>query len=222
MTTKSFILPLLVTVLALVGCDDSTKKKEGCGNGLLDLGEQCDGGQLQDATCSSLGYYNLLGQLRCSAVCTYDASFCGGRCGDMMVDSADGEECDGVQLNGNSCQTLGFAGGALACSTDCRFDTSNCTSACGNGYMETGEACDDGNASPGDGCSPACAIEAGWTCTGASPSMCDPICGDSLVVGAEDCDGANLNDLTCQDLGFTGGTLACALECAFDTSGCDQ
>lgn len=43
-----------------------------------------------------------------------------------------------------------------------------------------------------------------------------------LVVGAEDSDGANLNATTCQDPGFTGGALACTVECAFDTSGCVQ
>jgi cysteine-rich repeat protein len=213
-------LLLLAAGLLTTACEEDDKKKEGCGNGLLDLGEQCDGGQLQDATCASLGYYSLLGQLRCSPVCTYDTSSCGGRCGDTMIDNDDGEECDGVNLNGNACQTLGFTGGALACSADCRFDISGCMSVCGNGVVDGGEACDDGNQSPGDGCAPNCVIEDGWSCADASPSVCESVCGDSLVVGAEDCDGANLNGSTCQTLGFTGGTLACAVECAFDTSNC--
>ncbi|MBI4822437.1 MAG: thrombospondin type 3 repeat-containing protein [Deltaproteobacteria bacterium] len=37
---------------------------------------------------------------------------------------------------------------------------------CGNGRPDTGEACDDGNRSDGDGCSAACAIEAGFECNG--------------------------------------------------------
>jgi len=213
-------LILLTAGLALAACEEDTKKKEGCGNGLLDLGEVCDGGQLQDATCASLGFYNVLGQLRCSAICTYDVTACGARCGDSSVDVEQGEQCDDANLNGVSCQNLGFSGGTLACSADCHFDTSGCMSTCGNGYLETNEACDDANSYPGDGCSATCAIEEGWSCTGASPSVCDSVCGDSLVVGDEDCDGANLNGVSCQDLGFSGGTLACTEACAFDTSNC--
>ena len=37
---------------------------------------------------------------------------------------------------------------------------------CGNGVIDPGEACDDMNTMPGDGCSAICQIPAGWTCTG--------------------------------------------------------
>jgi cysteine-rich repeat protein len=43
-----------------------------------------------------------------------------------------------------------------------------CVSGCGNARLDPGEACDDGNATSGDGCSATCAIEAGYTC--AAPS----------------------------------------------------
>jgi cysteine-rich repeat protein len=36
-----------------------------------------------------------------------------------------------------------------------------CSPACGNGVLNAGEACDDGNSEPGDGCSPACEPDAG-------------------------------------------------------------
>jgi cysteine-rich repeat protein len=36
--------------------------------------------------------------------------------------------------------------------------------ACGDNLLAGDEACDDGNGDPGDGCSPACAIEDGWIC----------------------------------------------------------
>ncbi len=42
---------------------------------------------------------------------------------------------------------------------------------CGNGTEEPMEACDDGNAIDGDGCSSRCAIEDGWLCSG-EPSIC--------------------------------------------------
>jgi cysteine-rich repeat protein len=55
---------------------------------------------------------------------------------------------------------------------------------CGNGTPEPSEACDDGGAADGDGCSAACQVEVGWTCASA-PSVCTPcvaIAGGRLVV----------------------------------------
>lgn len=45
-------------------------------------------------------------------------------CGNGMVDF--GEDCDGFDLNGESCATMGSAG-VLACDLSCRFDASACT-----------------------------------------------------------------------------------------------
>jgi cysteine-rich repeat protein len=42
---------------------------------------------------------------------------------------------------------------------------------CGDGNKPSFEACDDGNASNGDGCTSSCTVESGFTCTG-SPSIC--------------------------------------------------
>jgi fibro-slime domain-containing protein len=36
---------------------------------------------------------------------------------------------------------------------------------CGNGSIEAGEQCDDGNTLAGDGCSPSCQVETGFSCT---------------------------------------------------------
>ncbi len=63
--------------------------------------------------------------------------------------------------------------------------------ACNDGLVEAPETCDDQGNAAGDGCSPTCAIEVGWTCAGA-PSACDEICGDGVMVGAEACDDNNL------------------------------
>lgn len=43
---------------------------------------------------------------------------------------------------------------------------------CGDGTVATGETCDDGNTTSGDGCSNSCAVEAGYSCAGAGPSVC--------------------------------------------------
>ena len=48
-------------------------------------------------------------------------------CGDGVID-ASGELCDGADLGGDTCTTLGFAGGTLACAAACTFDTRGCNS----------------------------------------------------------------------------------------------
>jgi hypothetical protein len=46
-----------------------------CGNGIIDDGEQCDGGNLGGFACVDLGYSG--GTLGCDMItCTYDASAC--------------------------------------------------------------------------------------------------------------------------------------------------
>lgn len=46
------------------------------------------------------------------------------------------------------------------------------------------------------------------------------VCGNSIVEGNEDCEGANLNSATCGSLGYGGGVLSCDIACSFDTSEC--
>jgi cysteine-rich repeat protein len=73
------------------------------------------------------------------------------------------------------------------------------------------ESCDDQNPSPGDGCSAACLIEAGYACSGA-PSACAEVCGDGLVVGAEGCDDQN-------KIPGDGCDAACSIEVGYACSG---
>ncbi len=47
-----------------------------------------------------------------------------------------------------------------------------------------------------------------------------PGCGDGVVESGESCDGSSLNAQSCTTLGFSGGALACAPTCIFDTSAC--
>jgi len=74
---------------------------------------------------------------------------------------------------------------------------------CGDGLRSGGEACENGNAANGDGCSASCDVEPGWTCTAATPSVCTPICGDGVRTGSETCDQGNTTNgdgcsATCQ------------------------
>jgi len=201
-----------------------------CGDGTLDPGEECDGANLDGHTCESLGWDG--GTLACGATCTFDESGCADiepYCGDGAVNTAI-EECDGADLGGATCQTLGWDGGALGCSLNCAFDESACFMAqpyCGDGAINTVmEECDGADLggmtceSLGyDGgslvCSPQCRLD---------PTGCftiQPICGNGVVnPPMEDCDGFNLDGETCQSLGYAGGTLACTVNCTFDTSGC--
>lgn len=49
-------------------------------------------------------------------------------CGNGTVEA--GEQCDGSNLNGQTCQSLGYSGGTLACNSgSCTFNTSGCTTA---------------------------------------------------------------------------------------------
>ena len=58
---------------------------------------------------------------------------------------------------------------------------------CGNGAITSGETCDDGDTSSGDGCSSTCQTESGWTCNG-QPSVCTlnpPVCGNGVCNAGE-------------------------------------
>ena len=63
----------------------------------------------------------------------------GRHCGDGQRDR--GEDCDGLDLDGQTCGTLGFDGGTLVCDGDCKLDRSTCTK-CGNGVIEGDEECE--------------------------------------------------------------------------------
>ncbi len=81
---------------------------------------------------------------------------------------------------------------------------------CGDGDV-IGEECDDGDTAPGDGCSATCTVETGFDCSG-SPSACEPICGDGLVLGDEGCDDGDLD-------GGDGCSAACIVEIGFQCGG---
>jgi hypothetical protein len=69
-------------------------------------------------------------------------------CGDGLINEMLGEECEGSDLNGNSCQSLGFDEGTLSCS-DCKLVKTLCVKRCGNGKLDPGEGCDGDAGLPG-------------------------------------------------------------------------
>lgn len=86
-------------------------------------------------------------------------------CGDGVINTTEGEDCEGSDLDGKSCQSLGFDTGALVCGADCKFITTQCVKRCGNGAIDTGETCDgDAGVTPCAtfgyrSCSAACQLE---------------------------------------------------------------
>ena len=107
----------------------------GCGNGVVEPGEQCDDGNR----------FSLDG---CSADCTSDE-----RCGNGLVDLALGESCDcgdGSATTPGTCSGANSNAPGASCRPNCKLAT------CGDGIVDPGEWCDDGNHVPGDGCRADC------------------------------------------------------------------
>jgi fibro-slime domain-containing protein len=77
---------------------------------------------------------------------------------------------------------------------------------CGNGRLDPGEACDDGNLVPYDGCSSLCTRELLCNREG-----CEAVCGDGFRVGRESCDDGNSRD-------GDGCSATCAIEPGYTCS----
>ncbi len=144
---RSLFLNLLIILLFFGSCNTKTKTVGSCGDGFLDPGEACDGSQMSATTCTELGYYEQTDTLTCRSDCTFDLTVCtGGRCGDGIIQAGDGEDCDGENLAGLTCDGLQLGGGILRCLDTCRWDLTGCELAarCGDGVVQpiAGEECE--------------------------------------------------------------------------------
>ena len=162
------------------GCT-SLCKREICGDGVVNNGEQCDIGKRCDdiifcdtrsckmgEACRNLPYVGGGTRLQC----TNDR-----RCY-TDVDCAF-THCEARNVNGCTASCTAKPGWTCAGSpSTCAFTS------CGNGALDAGtdEICDDGNKTAGDGCSPLCVVETDWICNNTPmPSTCEPwdACTDS-------------------------------------------
>ncbi len=80
-----------------------------CGNGILEIGEECDRGDANSDVEPDA----------CRTNCIR------ADCGDGVIDSF--EDCEGRDLQGETCETFGYDGGTLRCDEECEFDDERCT-----------------------------------------------------------------------------------------------
>jgi hypothetical protein len=126
--------------------EETTYYRDSCGK-LEDVLEKCDCGCLADQSackpcdcepscegkeCGSDGCGDNENCGKCEAGWTCSRGTCVNTetCGNNRLDA--NEECEGFELRGQTCESLGYDGGVLSCSRECTFDTSQCRK-CGNG-----------------------------------------------------------------------------------------
>jgi cysteine-rich repeat protein len=174
--------------------NDTCDPEPACGNGVVEPGEECDGGPC------------------CAADCTFAAA--GSACDDGDF-CTDGDACDGA----GSCQAGGptDCSDGVACTVDtCDSANDTCVHTPDDGFCDNGAFCDgveicdpiDDCTSPGDPC------PAGTMCDEATDA-CEPIagCGDGVLQPGEECDDGNTADGDC-----------CGADCQFEAAGslCDD
>ena len=191
--------------------------------------EQCDGTDFAGQTCQSFGYEG--GQLACGQNCILDLSGCTGfiNCGDGTV-QAPYEQCDGTNLAGQTCQSLGYHGGQLACSSDCRLDLTGCAThgLCGDGIMQGAYEQCDGTDFAGQTCQSLGYYGGYLTCSAdctIDTSTCEASgwCGDGIIQRQhEECDGSDTDGRDCSYFGFNPGPIVCSGNCNFDVTSCSN
>ncbi len=167
-------------------CDPSATCPTACDDGSACTTDTLTGSA---ATCDAACAFDPIvacasGDGCCPTGCTVasDAD-CSAVCGNGVIDT--GETCDPPATcpsscdDGVACTTDSMSGSAANCNVACTFTPivapapgdgccppganaltdSDCAPACGNSAVEPPETCDDGNTTPGDGCSATCQTE---------------------------------------------------------------
>jgi len=93
----------------------------------VDVGFDCGGLAICDGACTELGTDENCAA--CGDACGGEDMCANGRCNDGCGNGViePGEQCEGGNLDGFNCESLGFGPGVLTCDANCFFDTSNCS-----------------------------------------------------------------------------------------------
>ena len=146
---------------------------------------------------------------------------CTSLCGNEALES--GEVCDdGNVNNGDGCSGACAVESGYECTRadNTAANPDLCSLLCGNGILDSGETCDDNNASSGDGCSSTCAVEVGYGCsrvdsTASNPDVCNLLCGNGAIDSGETCDDNNA-------ISGDGCSSSCVVESGFECSRADS
>ncbi|MBQ1265465.1 MAG: hypothetical protein IIY06_01675 [Proteobacteria bacterium] len=215
------------------GCEHEASFE--CGNGIVEVGEACDGERLNDQTCASQVGFGSTGHLYCLPGCQgFDTDECtpATTCGNGIVDGK--EVCDGSNIGNATCESIVGPGstGHLLCALNCGgYDTSLCSAStkCGNGKVDDDEVCDGSDIGSATcesvvGVGSAGTVKCNDKCTGYDLSGCTAkaVCGNGIVEKGESCDGTNFNAQTCESIVGKGssGALQCDSSCQIVASLC--
>jgi len=157
-------------------CEPRTIYVPGCGNSIIDFGEECDG---TEGTAATPAESTSSKQYSCTPNCYSTA----GWCGDNTVQASFGEQCDGPASVATT-PADSSSSKHYDCTDDCQFAGGYC----GDSTVQAkyGEECDDGNSNNNDACD----------------NTCHHYCGDGAVQATkgEQCDDGNsINDDVCDN-----------------------
>ncbi len=186
------------------GCSRGCRDEDGeatCGNGIWEAGEECEDGNAEAADGCSVDCQLefVCGDGQCDRehyeTCQLCPRDCCPDCGNNMREQQYGEECDGNDLAGLTCEDFCYDGGTLKCTDWCAFDLSACTGTgpvCGDGVAECSEEC-DGQDLKGLDCA-AVGYGPGTLSCADDCTLDVSACGELLWYLDEDFDGASVAD----------------------------
>ena len=220
------------------GCerDHCIEAIDECGNGILDIGEECD----DSNTITEICEYGKDFCIVCNSECVQvegETSYCG----DSELDMINNEECDGPNLNGFDCSYFpNFDDGVISCNVDCTFNTDECyvedqpeeEQKCGDNIRQIPNDYDlmeqcDGTDLNGKTCSDFSFVSGKLMCDsscGYDTSECElktSECGNGIIESGEQCDTNDFGELVCQMFGYASGQLICSKTCDLGFLNCE-
>ncbi|MFA7654092.1 MAG: hypothetical protein WCX97_03570 [Candidatus Magasanikbacteria bacterium] len=144
-----------------------------CGNGSVEpaLAEDCEASVVISKICTDFNPLWKAGVVKCGSSCKYDTSGCKLTCGDGIVSSTLGEQCESTVAITKQCSDFNplWNQGVVKCSNSCEFDLTNCSTGndnryCGDGTLDVdlGEQCDDGAANASCPTANRCSVNCQW------------------------------------------------------------